>query len=188
MAIKNAVHDGGRGKGIFISTDRFSNLYELIGGDNLCSSVIADIRDRSRLQKEVIDFQPDFIFHLAAQPLVRLSYQIPVETFDVNAIGTANVLDSVRYLDKPCFVVLITTDKVYYNNEWVFPYRENDRLGGYDPYSASKACAELIIESYRKSFFNPNQYTNHQKAIAVARAGNVIGGGDWAKDRIILIL
>jgi CDP-glucose 4,6-dehydratase len=125
------------------------------------------------------------VFHLAAQPLVRLSYSIPVDTFEINAIGTANVLEGIRQLNKPCFAVMITTDKVYHNNEWVYPYRENDRLGGYDPYSASKACTELVIDSYRNSFFNIDKYNSHKKAIAVGRAGNVIGGGDWAKDRLI---
>jgi CDP-glucose 4,6-dehydratase len=116
---------------------------------------------------------------------VRLSYQIPSETFEVNAIGTANLLDAVRLLNKPCSVIIITTDKVYHNNEWEYPYRENDRLGGYDPYSASKACTELVVDSYRNSFFNINDYSKHQKAVAVGRAGNVIGGGDWSKDRLI---
>jgi CDP-glucose 4,6-dehydratase len=147
--------------------------------------VIADLRDKKRLEDEIVSFQPDFIFHLAAQPLVRLSYEIPAETFEVNVIGTAHVLDGVRLLDKKCDVVLITTDKVYHNNEWIYPYRENDRLGGYDPYSASKACAELVIDSYRNSFFNVKNYEQHQKGIAVARAGNVIGGGDWSQDRLI---
>ena len=137
------------------------------------------------MESEVVAFQPDFVFHLAAQPLVRLSYKIPAETFEVNVVGTANVLDSVKLLQKKCSVVLITTDKVYHNNEWSYPYRENDRLGGYDPYSASKACAELLIDSYRNSFFNTKDYDNHLKGIAVARAGNVIGGGDWSKDRLI---
>jgi len=162
-----------------------NDLYNLIDGDHLCTSTIADIRDRSTLQQAILDFQPDFVFHLAAQPLVRLSYEIPSETFEINAIGTANVLDGVRLLNKPCNVILITTDKVYHNNEWVHPYRENDRLGGYDPYSASKACTELVIDSYRNSFFNFAKFDDHQKAIAVARAGNVIGGGDWAQDRLI---
>ncbi len=161
------------------------DLYHLIDGDSLCSSTIADIRDKDRLHKALLDFQPDFVFHLAAQPLVRLSYEIPAETFEVNAIGTANILDAVRQLKKKCSVVLITTDKVYHNNEWIHPYRENDRLGGYDPYSASKACAELVINSYRNSFFNLDNYLEHKKAIAVTRAGNVIGGGDWSKDRLI---
>lgn len=161
------------------------DLYNLIDGDSLCISTIADLRDRDSLHKAILDFQPDFVFHLAAQPLVRLSYEIPAETFEVNTIGTANVLDGVRLLKKPCSVVLITTDKVYHNNEWVYPYRETDRLGGYDPYSASKACAELIIDSYRNSFFNTENYAVHNKALAVARAGNVIGGGDWSRDRLI---
>src|SRR6185312_6953653 len=100
-------------------------------------------------------------------------------------MGTANVLDAVKYLNKPCAVVIITTDKVYENKEWIYPYRENDNLGGYDPYSTSKACTELVVDSYRNSFFNIINYSNHQKAIASARAGNVIGGGDWSKDRII---
>lgn len=171
--------------GYALEPENKQDIYNLIGGDTLCKSTIADLRDRDSLKKSVLHFQPDFIFHLAAQPLVRLSYEVPSETFEINAIGTANLLDAVKLLDKPCNVVLITTDKVYFNNEWVYPYRETDRLGGYDPYSASKACAELIIDSYRNSFFNKKNYSVHKKAIAVARAGNVIGGGDWAKDRLI---
>jgi CDP-glucose 4,6-dehydratase len=176
---------GAQVKGYALAPDTEPSLYALLGGDSLCESVIADLNQRELLEKAVLDFQPDFIFHLAAQPLVRLSYDIPVETFATNAIGTANLLDTVRRLSKPCTVVLITTDKVYENQEWVYPYRETDRLGGYDPYSASKACAELVINSYVQSFFNPADYARHRKAIAVGRAGNVIGGGDWAKDRII---
>ena len=172
-------------KGYALEPQTKDDLFYLINGEQICDSVIADLRDKQRLQKEIVDFQPDFVFHLAAQPLVRLSYEIPAETFEVNAIGTANVLDAVRLLEKKCDVVLITTDKVYHNNEWIYPYRENDRLGGYDPYSASKACAELVIDSYRNSFFNVKNYNQHQKGIAVARAGNVIGGGDWSKDRLI---
>lgn len=172
-------------KGYALAPQTLNDLYHLIDGDSLCDSILADLRDREVLKKAVLDFQPDFIFHLAAQPLVRLSYEIPSETFEVNAIGTANLLDAVRLLTKPCDLVLITTDKVYHNNEWDYPYRESDRLGGYDPYSASKACAELVIDSYRNSFFSTASYKIHQKAIAVGRAGNVIGGGDWSKDRLI---
>jgi len=161
------------------------DLYQLIEGDKICNSIIADLRDRKALIDAVSQFQPDFIFHLAAQPLVRLSYEFPSETFEVNAIGTANLLDAVRLLDIKCSVILITTDKVYHNNEWDYPYRESDQLGGYDPYSASKACAELVIDSYRNSFFNIKHYNQHQKGIAIGRAGNVIGGGDWSKDRLI---
>ena len=161
------------------------DLYSALEIDKLCTSVFGDIMDREKLIREIEDFAPDVVFHLAAQPLVRLSYDIPAETFGVNAIGTAHVLDAVRKINKPCTAILITTDKVYHNNEWNFPYRENDRLGGYDPYSASKACAELVIDSYRNSFFNRKSHNDHKKAIVSARAGNVIGGGDFASDRII---
>jgi len=176
---------GAEVKGYALSPDNDKNLYNLINGDQLCESVIADLRDADVLKDSISKFEPDFIFHLAAQPLVRLSYQKPSETFAVNAIGTANLLDAVRVLTKPCKVILITTDKVYHNYEWIYPYRENDRLGGYDPYSASKACTEFVISSYHKSFFNIDNYDSHQKAIAVGRAGNVIGGGDWSQDRLI---
>jgi CDP-glucose 4,6-dehydratase len=172
-------------KGYALEPQTPNDLFHLIDGEKLCESVIADLRDKKRLETEIVAFQPDFVFHLAAQPLVRLSYEIPAETFEVNVVGTANVLDGVKLLQKKCSVVLITTDKVYHNNEWSYPYRENDRLGGYDPYSASKACAELLIDSYRNSFFNSKDYEKHLKGIAVARAGNVIGGGDWSKDRLI---
>lgn len=172
-------------KGYALVPESEDNLYIELNGDSLCESVISDLRDRDALKKALLDFQPDYVFHLAAQPLVRLSYQIPSETFEVNAIGTANLLDAIRLLDKKCNIVLITTDKVYYNKEWEHPYKENDRLGGYDPYSASKACCELVIDSYKNSFFNTDKYHIHQKAIAVGRAGNVIGGGDWSKDRLI---
>lgn len=172
-------------RGYALEPESETNLYTEINGNELCDSIIGDLRDKVSLYKAVLEFQPDFIFHLAAQPLVRLSYSIPSETFEVNAIGTANLLNAVMRLEKKCNVILITTDKVYYNNEWEYPYRENDRLGGYDPYSASKACCELVIDSYRNSFFNINNYAQHKKAIAVARAGNVIGGGDWSNDRLI---
>jgi CDP-glucose 4,6-dehydratase len=172
-------------KGYALAPLHNNDLYTLINGDSLCDSVIADLRNRNVIISAINDFQPDFIFHLAAQPLVRRSYEIPAETFEVNAIGTANVLDGVRSLEKECRIILITTDKVYHNNEWVYPYRETDRLGGYDPYSASKACTELVISSYQNSFFNLSSIDTHCKAIAVARAGNVIGGGDWSDDRLI---
>ena len=183
--IKILVDLGAIVKGYSLAPENEINLYTEINGDSLCESVISDLRDRVAIKKAILDFQPDFIFHMAAQPLVRLSYELPSETFEVNAIGTANLLDGVRLLEKRCNIVLITTDKVYQNYEWEYPYRENDRLGGYDPYSASKACCELVIDSYKNSFFNLDKYDQHQKAIAVARAGNVIGGGDWSKDRLI---
>lgn len=161
------------------------DIYHSINGNVLCQSVIADIRDAEKLRSEILGFKPDFIFHLAAQPLVRLSYESPLDTYAINSQGTANVLDAMRFLDKACVSVMITTDKVYANLETGHYYSENDRLGGYDPYSASKACAELVIDSYRNSFFNPARYDQHKKSISVARAGNVIGGGDWSRDRII---
>jgi CDP-glucose 4,6-dehydratase len=160
-------------------------LYNVINGDKTCNSVIADIRDGSKLKEALISAQPDIIFHLAAQPLVRYAYENPIETFEVNAMGTAYLLEAVKTLPQKCSVVIVTTDKVYENKEWEYPYRETDRLGGYDPYSASKAAAEIVVDSVRNSFFNINGYNKHQKAIATARAGNVIGGGDWSADRII---
>jgi CDP-glucose 4,6-dehydratase len=175
---------GARVKGYSLAPENTNDLFNLLDGDKLCDSVISDIRDGSKLKKEILAFQPDFIFHLAAQALVRESYKFPIDTFEINVMGTANLLECIRELDKKCSLVLVTTDKVYYNNEWNFPYREIDRLGGFDPYSASKACTELLIESYRNSFFNLKEVKNHLKGIAVARAGNVIGGGDWAKDRL----
>jgi CDP-glucose 4,6-dehydratase len=172
-------------KGYALVPENEINLYTEINGNSICESVIGDLRDKEALKKAILDFQPDFVFHLAAQPLVRLSYDLPSETFEVNTIGTANLLDAIRLLEKKCNIVLITTDKVYHNNEWEYPYRENDKLGGYDPYSASKACCELVIDSYKNSFFNLSKYDFHKKSIAVARAGNVIGGGDWSKDRLV---
>jgi len=183
--LKLLHHLGAEVAGYALEPNTTPNLFAAVGGEKCCHSVIGDIRDTQKLHKTIYDFQPDFVFHLAAQPIVRTSYQIPAETFDVNAVGTAYVLDGIRLLEKPCMGVMITTDKVYQNNETGQTYKEDDRLGGYDPYSASKACAELVIDSYRKSFFNPEQYNKHKKAIASARAGNVIGGGDWAADRLV---
>jgi CDP-glucose 4,6-dehydratase len=139
-----------------------------------------DIRDATALRKSLLECQPDFVFHLAAQPLVRLSYTEPVETYQTNMLGTIHVLEALRHLDKPCAAVMVTTDKCYENREWLHGYREDDPLGGHDPYSSSKAACELAIASWRRSFFQ-----NHPVKIASARAGNVIGGGDWAADRIV---
>lgn len=149
---------------------------------------IGDIRDLATVRKIMRSAKPDFVFHLAAQPLVRLSYDKPVETFDTNVMGTINVLDAARQVcytgkgDKPCSIVCITTDKVYENNENGRPFKETDPFGGYDPYSASKGACEIAISSYRRSFFNSPESPIW---VASARAGNVIGGGDWAKDRIV---
>jgi CDP-glucose 4,6-dehydratase len=173
-------------KGYALTPEFDNTLYNIIQPSLKIESIIADIRDKIKLQKQISDFQPDYIFHLAAQPLVRRSYEIPAETFDVNVVGTANVLEAVTTLKKKCAVIVITTDKVYENKEDnSILYKEEDVLGGYDAYSASKACAELVVSSFRNSFFNIHNYSQHQKAIASVRAGNVIGGGDWNKDRII---
>lgn len=161
------------------------SLYNKIRPGLKIDSVIADIRNGERLKKEILSFQPDFIFHLAAQAIVRESYKSPVETFETNVIGTTNVLDALRFLKKKCVCVIVTTDKVYENVEMNYAYKETDKLGGYDPYSASKAAAEIVTESYRLSFFNPEDFSKHKKAVASARAGNVIGGGDYAVDRIV---
>ena len=148
-------------------------------------SIEGNICDLRALQSAVHSFQPEVVLHLAAQPLVRASYQDPVGTYAANVLGTANLLEAVRGCDSVRAVVIITTDKCYENKEWLWAYRENDRLGGHDPYSSSKACAELVVASYRNSFFAPERYAQHGVALASARAGNVIGGGDWAQDRLI---
>lgn len=140
-----------------------------------------DIRDSEKLAREIKTFRPDIVFHLAAQPLVRRSYLNPIETWSTNVIGTANLLEACRNLPEVKAVIVITTDKVYANNEWPWGYRETDKLGGHDPYSASKAAAELVVNSYRKSFYS----THPVQLLATARAGNVIGGGDWSTDRLI---
>jgi CDP-glucose 4,6-dehydratase len=151
--------------------------------DNLhlpMTSIIGDVRNEKHLQTVFQTYQPDIVFHLAAQPLVRASYTEPVLTFETNVIGTAKVYEAVKNTPSVKAVVNVTTDKVYHNNEWVWGYRENDKLGGHDPYSTSKACVELLHESYRKSFFKEKSILT-----ATARAGNVIGGGDWSADRLI---
>jgi CDP-glucose 4,6-dehydratase len=142
----------------------------------------ADVRDLSELRHAIEASQPDFIFHLAAQPIVRLSYREPVETFSTNIMGTVNVLEAIRRAGRPCAVVVVTTDKSYENREWIYGYRECDPMGGHDPYSCSKGAAELVISSYRQSFFSG---PDSSIRLASGRAGNVIGGGDWAPDRIV---
>lgn len=159
------------------------SLFEQLDlASRIASHSIGDVCDLALLKQRVCQVQPDLVFHLAAQPLVRLSYECPVETMTTNALGTVHLLEAVRSLTKPCAVVCITTDKCYENKEWLHSYRESDPMGGYDPYSASKGMAELAIAAYRQSFFGTPKATTW---IASARAGNVIGGGDWALDRII---
>ncbi|CAA6819705.1 MAG: Similar to CDP-glucose 4,6-dehydratase (EC [uncultured Sulfurovum sp.] len=149
-------------------------------------SVIADIRDQQKLDETFATYQPDIVFHLAAQPLVRLSYDEPVDTFETNVMGTIKVFEAAKKTPSVKAIVNITSDKAYENKEWIWGYRENDPMGGYDPYSASKGCAELVVNSYRNSFFNLNDYgKTHNILLASCRAGNVIGGGDWAQDRLM---
>ncbi len=144
-----------------------------------------DIRDKQKLDEVFTKYSPEFVFHLAAQPLVRLSYDIPVETYEVNLMGSINILEAVRNCDATKVAVMVTTDKCYENKEQIWGYKETDPLGGYDPYSSSKAAAEIAINSWRLSFFNPKDYNAHKTAVASVRAGNVIGGGDWALNRIV---
>ena len=165
--------------GIALEPDTNPNHRDLLNLELDSNNI--DIRDLEKLIYKINIIQPDIIFHLAAQPLVRYSYNNPLETWTTNVIGTANLLDAARSISCLKAIVVITTDKCYENKEWTWGYRESDRLGGHDPYSASKAATELVVSSYRKSFFNrPNS-----PLIATARAGNVIGGGDWSVDRLI---
>jgi CDP-glucose 4,6-dehydratase len=148
-------------------------------------SQIGDIRDYAVLQESLSAFRPEVVFHMAAQPLVRLSYEIPVETYATNVMGTVHLLEAIRKTGGIKAVVNITSDKCYENHEQLQGYRENEPMGGFDPYSNSKGCAELVTSSWRQSFFNNSRYSEHGCALASARAGNVIGGGDWAPDRLI---
>ena len=158
------------------------SLFEQLGLAKRLHHVIGDVKDLSALREAVARTNPDFVFHLAAQPLVRLSYQQPVETYAVNIMGTVNLLEAVRLAERRCAVVIVTTDKCYENREWVHGYREEDSMGGHDPYSSSKGAVELVVNAYRKSYFSKS---GGLVSLASARAGNVIGGGDWALDRIL---
>lgn len=157
------------------------SLFDAAGiASGMASSTIADIRDVDALKTALIQAHPDIVFHLAAQPLVRYSYKFPVETYAVNVMGTVNLFEAIRSTEAVRAVVNVTTDKCYENREWVWPYREDEGIGGHDPYSSSKACSELVTVAYRRSFFEARGV-----ALATARAGNVIGGGDWSEDRLI---
>jgi len=161
------------------------SLFRLCKIDSLVRSTIADVRDGEALRHALLASRAEVAFHLAAQPLVRDSYKLPVETYDTNVMGTVNFLEAVRHTKTVRSVINVTTDKCYENHEWVWGYRENEPLGGYDPYSNSKACSELVTAAYRSSYFNPREHAGHGVGLASARAGNVIGGGDWATDRLI---
>lgn len=162
-----------------------NSLYQQIDGDKYCRSIVADIRDRKHIKKVLHEFQPDFVFHMAAQALVKKGYDDPVGTYETNVMGTLYLLEALREYSEDCVAIMITTDKVYENPENGISFREDDKLGGYDPYSSSKACDEILIHSYRRSYFSEQDYHKHKKKIVSVRAGNVIGGGDMAENRII---
>lgn len=172
--------------GYALAPNTSPNLYEAANvAQSLKESVIADIRDQDRLGEAIRRTAPEIVIHMAAQPLVRASYADPIETYSVNVVGTAALLNAVRKAGSVRGVVSVTSDKCYENREWVWGYRESDPMGGFDPYSSSKGCAELVTCAMRSSFFHPESWPEHKVAVASARAGNVIGGGDWAEDRLV---
>jgi len=176
---------GAKIRGYSLDPETEPSLFVAASVGTILDDVRGDICDLDRLKKSMSEFAPDVVFHLAAQPLVRRSYADPVGTFATNVLGTANVLEAVRSTGSVRAVVCVTTDKCYENKEWVWPYRETDPLGGHDPYSSSKACAEIVAAAYRNSFFPIDRLKEHHVSLATARAGNVIGGGDWSEDRLI---
>lgn len=178
-------HLGAQVTGFALSPPHKPNFFDSSRVGNGMSSIIGDIRDVEFLSKVIGNFKPEVVFHLAAQPLVRRSYVNPIETYSTNIMGTVNLLEAVRNTDSIRAVVNVTSDKCYENNEWVWGYRENEAMGGADPYSSSKACSELVTSAYRNSFFNLSQINECRVGLATARAGNVIGGGDWSEDRLI---
>ncbi|AFT84799.1 CDP-glucose 4,6-dehydratase [Paraburkholderia phenoliruptrix] len=176
---------GARVTGYSLAPKTNPNLFSLARVGHNIDSIIGDIRDREHLLNAVKAAKPEVVIHMAAQPLVRESYVNPVETYETNVLGTVHLLDAIRQVPGVRAVVVVTTDKCYENREWEWGYRENEAMGGYDPYSSSKACAELVTSAYRNSFFELAKYSEHGVAVASARAGNVIGGGDWATDRLV---
>lgn len=176
---------GAKVTGYALSPSAEPSLYERARVADGMTSIIGDVRDLTALVTAMREAAPEIVIHMAAQPLVRRSYIDPVETYSTNVMGVVHLLEAVRQCSTVRAVVNVTTDKCYENKEWIWAYRENEPMGGYDPYSNSKGCAELITSAYRNSFFNPKKYAQHGVAVATARAGNVIGGGDWAVDRLI---
>ncbi|AAW84678.1 CDP-glucose 4,6-dehydratase [Aliivibrio fischeri ES114] len=172
-------------KGYSLPAPTLPSLFEEAKVGSRMSNEVGDIRDFTHLRQVISEFKPEIVFHMAAQPLVRLSYDDPMETYSTNVMGTVYLLEAVKQVGGVKAVVNITSDKCYENREWVWGYREDEAMGGYDPYSNSKGCAELVASSYRQSFFNKDKYAEHGCALASVRAGNVIGGGDWADDRLI---
>ncbi|MEI6490427.1 MAG: CDP-glucose 4,6-dehydratase [bacterium] len=176
---------GAKVVGVSLPPETSPNLFEILGIKNKVNNYFADIRDFKEMKKIFNKEKPEIVFHLAAQAIVRNSYDKPLETISSNVLGTANILEAIRENSSVKSAVIITTDKVYENKETQHSYRETDPLGGYDPYSASKAAADIVTNSYIQSFLNPKDYIKHNTLVAVARAGNVIGGGDWAEYRLI---
>lgn len=161
------------------------NMFQLASVGPAVDDIRGDVRDYAKLEASITEFEPQVVFHMAAQPLVRRSYADPVGTYGTNIMGTVHVMEAIRKTPSVRAVVCVTTDKCYQNREWVWPYRENDPLGGHDPYASSKACAEIVSAAYRSSFFPVDRMEQHHVGLATARAGNVIGGGDWSEDRLI---
>lgn len=180
------INSGSRISGIGLKPSSNPSLFNILGLKTQINNYFADIRDYKKIRSILKKERPEIVFHLAAQPIVRESYRDPLYTFEANTLGTLNILEAIRETDSVLAGVMITTDKVYKNNELGLPFKEEDALGGYDPYSSSKAAAEIEISSYIQSFFNPRDYNKkHRTLIASARAGNVVGGGDWSKDRLV---
>lgn len=179
------AHRGAQIRGYSLDPPTHPNMFNVASVGSTLEDVRGDIRDQKKLEESVSGFAPEIVFHLAAQPLVRRSYADPIGTYSTNVMGTAHLLEAVRNTPSVRVVICITTDKCYQNREWVWPYRETDALGGHDPYSSSKACAEMVVEAYRDSYFPESRLADHRVVIATARAGNVIGGGDWSEDRLI---
>jgi len=176
---------GAKVTGFALAPNTTPSLFEEARVADGMTSIIGDVRDQAALQKALADAQPEIVIHMAAQPLVRYSYANPVETYATNVMGTVHLFDAIRQMSGIKAVVNVTSDKCYENREWVWGYRENEAMGGYDPYSNSKGCSELVTAAFRSSYFNPADYAKHGVALASGRAGNVIGGGDWALDRLI---
>lgn len=177
---------GAKVVGYALSPSTEPSLYEIANvSDKLEASIIADIRSIEKLLDVVAKYRPKIVFHLAAQPLVRYSYNNPIETYSTNVMGTVNLLEAVRQVGGVRALVNVTSDKCYDNKEWLWGYRENEPMGGYDPYSSSKGCAELVTSAYRNSYFNSSSFSTHRTAVASVRSGNVVGGGDWAEDRLV---
>ncbi|MFZ0747367.1 MAG: CDP-glucose 4,6-dehydratase [Terracidiphilus sp.] len=179
------AHRGAQTRGYALAPATQPNLFTAASVAATVDDIRGDIRDYSKLEASITEFAPEVVFHLAAQPLVRQSYADPLGTYATNIMGTAHVLEAVRKTPSVRAVVCVTTDKCYQNQEWLWPYRETDPLGGYDPYSSSKAGAEIVSAAYRSSYFPVDRLSEHHVCLATARAGNVIGGGDWSEDRLI---